>query len=237
MALHPVLEEELGAAGASLSALALSRRGARRPAEAGKARAATGTRWAAGLACPLLLVWVGVVPASAMPIFTRVVESGRTLTLEVEPTEDVDSVRCKILDQIGWPTERQILTFNGVLLEDGHAIGEYGIVQDSQLDLTALPPCVHGRVRDAGTTLPVQGALVGTGSSPPVVTDTGGAYFLFVAAGNLDVTASAPGYDTQTVHGLDVPESPALTQDFALDPSTAAGPLPAVLLLLPAAQD
>lgn len=73
-----------------------------------------------------------VVPTSAMQIFCKTA-TGKTITLDVEPTETVYSVKEQIADKEKIPVNVQKLIFGGKALDDDKTLAEYSIKKESTL--------------------------------------------------------------------------------------------------------
>ena len=63
-----------------------------------------------------------------MQLFVKTL-TGRTITIEVKPTDTIETLKSKIQDKEGIPPDQQIIIFHGDMLEDSKTLNDYYCIQ------------------------------------------------------------------------------------------------------------
>ena len=74
-----------------------------------------------------------------MQIFIKTL-TGRSITIIVEPTETISSVKLKVKDKDGVPVDEQRLIYGGHQLKDTDTLADYIIQSDATLHLVLRLP-------------------------------------------------------------------------------------------------
>jgi large subunit ribosomal protein L40e len=130
-----------------------------------------------------------------MQIFVKTL-TGKTITLDVEPSDEIAVVKEKIQYKEGIPPEQQKLIFAGALLKDSQTLAQYNIQKEATIHMILR---LRGQGHD-GTPLideilPKNAQLSPTGTEPLAMLKV--LIFCFVQIFSLQFSSNEKNWETQ----------------------------------------